>query len=89
MDIRYFFVTDAVKRGLATIEYCPTETMHGDFFTKPLQGQLFRTHRAMILGLSSVQDSQNMIEKTEEDVMDTDPQERVEPYEENPVILDH
>ena len=89
MDIRYFFVTDAVKRGMASIEYCPTEAMHGDFFTKPLQGQLFRAHRAMILGLSSVMDSRNMTEKTDQDVQDMKPQERVEPYTKMTDILDN
>ena len=89
MEIRYFFVTDAVKRGMADIEYCPTEHMHGDFFTKPLQGQLFRTHRAMILGLSSVKDIKAMTTKANEDVQDKDPQERVEPYEVENKDFDH
>lgn len=83
MDIRYFFVTDCVQQGLVNIEYCPTDQMHGDFFTKPLQGSLFRTHRAMILGLdSSIESSSGNTchEETSEDVMDTNPQERVEPY---------
>ena len=33
------------------VEYCPTEEMIGDFFTKPLQGSLFRKFRALILNL--------------------------------------
>ena len=79
MDIRYFFITDCVRKGLASIEYCPTEQMHGDFFTKPLQGSLFRTHRAMILGLdTAIMDDDD--EETPSIVMDTAPQERVEPY---------
>ena len=78
MEIRYFFVTDAIKRGMARIDYCPTELMHADFFTKPLQGQLFRAHRAMILGLSSVKEVTKMMSETSRDVMDKDPQERVE-----------
>ena len=89
MDIRYFFITDCVRQGLTSIEYCPTEQMHGDFFTKPLQGSLFRTHRAMILGLSSTSTDGSMNIETQDDVMDTDPQERVEPYGENAVILDN
>ena len=84
MDIRYFFITDCVKQGLTTIQYCPTEDMHGDFFTKPLQGALFRTHRAMILGLNTANsqlDEVQDIEMTSKTMMDTDPQERVEPYD--------
>jgi hypothetical protein len=51
IDIRYFFVTDRVKRGELRIEYCPTGDMVADFFTKPLQGSLFRKLRALILNL--------------------------------------
>ena len=31
------------------IEHCPTSTMLGDFFTKPLQGSLFRKFRQRIM----------------------------------------
>ena len=51
LNIRYYFVTDNVKRNRMTIEYCPTEDMLADFFTKPLQGALFRKLRARILNL--------------------------------------
>jgi len=30
--------------------FCPTEKMVADFFTKPLQGKLFRYFRDFILG---------------------------------------
>jgi hypothetical protein len=52
IDIRYFFVTDRVKSGDIRIEYCPTADMVADFFTKPLQGSLFRKLRAIILNIS-------------------------------------
>ena len=42
MNIRYFFITDRVKKKEMTIEYCPAEEMIGDHFTKPLQGALFQ-----------------------------------------------
>ena len=48
--IRYFFVTDQVKKGNVMIEYCPTDDMIGDFITKPLQGEKFRKCRDVILG---------------------------------------
>ena len=54
IDIRYYFVTDRVKAGKLDIEYCPTEEMTADFFTKPLQGSLFRTHRNSVQGVSGV-----------------------------------
>ena len=51
INIRYFFVADRVKSGEVSIDYCPTGEMVGDFFTKPLQGILFRKFRATILNL--------------------------------------
>jgi hypothetical protein len=45
IDIRYFFVADRVKNGELRIEYCPTNDMLADFFTKPLQGSKFCTFR--------------------------------------------
>jgi hypothetical protein len=51
IDIRYFFVTNQVKRGELRIEYCPTGDMVADFFTKPLQGSLFRKLRRIILNM--------------------------------------
>ena len=51
MNIRYFFITDQVEKGNATIEHCPTDVMVGDFMTKPLQGTKFREFRRNILGM--------------------------------------
>jgi len=42
VDIRYFFVKDRVDRTEIEISYCPTEAILADFFTKLLQGTLFR-----------------------------------------------
>ena len=42
INIRYYFITDQVTKKRIRIEHCPTATMLGDFFTKPLQGSLFR-----------------------------------------------
>jgi hypothetical protein len=70
IDIRYFFVTDRVKNGEMRIEYCPTEEMVADFFTKPLQGSLFRKLRGMILNTparplsASAATSQECVEET-------------------------
>jgi hypothetical protein len=51
LNIRYFFVTDRIRTNEVTVEYCPTGIMRGDFFTKPLQGALFRKFRAEILNM--------------------------------------
>jgi hypothetical protein len=51
MNIRYFFITDRVKTGELRIEYCPTEEMVGDFFTKPLQGVQFYKLRDDIMNI--------------------------------------
>ena len=37
-----------------TIRHCPTEQMLADFFTKPLQGNLFRRFHDLILGYKHV-----------------------------------
>jgi hypothetical protein len=53
INIRYFFVTDRIQSKELTVEYCPTEEMLADFFTKPLQGSSFRRFRAAVLNLKS------------------------------------
>ena len=52
IEIQYFFVTDLIKHGLVTLVHCPTEEMVADYFTRPLQGQLFQVHRNTILGIT-------------------------------------
>ena len=52
MNIRYFLVADVAKRQHVTIEYCPTDEMIGDFFTKPLGGAKFRRFRNIIMNIS-------------------------------------
>jgi hypothetical protein len=50
INIRYFFITDHSKSNNIRIVHCPTEDMLADFFTKPLQGSLFRKFCAVLLG---------------------------------------
>jgi hypothetical protein len=50
IDIRYFFIKDRLDIEGIEVEYCPTEDMLADFFTKPLQGSLFRKLRAVVMG---------------------------------------
>ena len=51
IEIRYYFMADHVKRKNIRLEYCPTEAMISDFFTKPLQGSQFRKFRDFILNV--------------------------------------
>ena len=51
MNIRYFYVTDKVKSGELRIEYCPTDQMRGDFFTKPIQGGKFYRDRDVLMNI--------------------------------------
>ena len=50
VDIRYFFVKDRIDKKEIRIEYCPTDEMLADYFTKPLQGALFTKLRRVIMG---------------------------------------
>ena len=51
INVRYFFITDRIASGEVSIMYCPTKAMIGDFFTKPLQGTLFREFRKAIMNI--------------------------------------
>ena len=52
INIRYFAITDRVRSGEVTIQYRPTLDMIGDYYTKPLQGNLFRKFRNLIMGVT-------------------------------------
>ena len=54
IQIGYYWVKDLINRGLITIEYCPTEVMIVDFFTKPIQGTLFNQMREKVTDISPV-----------------------------------
>ena len=69
INIQYFYITDQSKQNKITITHCPTTEMLGDFFTKPLQGNLFRKFRSVFLGhahISTLKDERP--ERTEERV---------------------
>jgi hypothetical protein len=51
VSIRYFFVRDRIASGEIKIQYTGTENMVADFFSKPLQGNLFEKHRKTIMNL--------------------------------------
>ena len=41
LNAQYFFITNCITKGDLDVRYCPTEEMVADFFTKPLQGNMF------------------------------------------------
>ena len=58
LSIRYFFITDYISTGDIEVQYCPTEEMVADFFTKPLQGSPFKKFRDMILGYTPMNEDE-------------------------------
>ena len=48
INTRYNFVKEFVENGSIKLEYCPTETMIADIFTKPLHGQKMRRFSEML-----------------------------------------
>jgi len=79
LNVHYFFVTDKIKKGEVKVTFCPTHDMLVDFFTKPLQGELFMRMRDKILNLPcstspavhrSVLDLQNFSKKNNADTID-------------------
>ena len=49
-DIKYFFITDLIKRNEVSIKFCPTDDMIADYMTKPLTGAKFCKFRKFIMG---------------------------------------
>ena len=76
INIRYFMITDKLKRGeISTITHCPTEDMLADILTKPLQGSLFRKLRNAIMGCNDAEYLKYKL-KYEEDRRNSDTVER-------------
>lgn len=53
LNTRYFFVKDKIESKEVTVVHTRTEAMVADFFTKPLQGKLFRDFRSVILNTAT------------------------------------
>ena len=64
MDNRYFWIKDRLASENIEVESCPTEKMVADFFTKPLQGNLFRKFRDVVLGYKHITSLYDMTEQT-------------------------
>ena len=52
IEVRYYFITDYIERGRVQVSYCPSGDMLADYFSKPLQGSLFRKFRNLILNVN-------------------------------------
>ena len=59
---------DIVDKKEVRILYCPTEKMLADFFTKPIQGELFRFFRNILMGYVSIIDVINVNDELKERV---------------------
>ena len=68
IKIRYFFIADVIKRENLTVKACRSEHMVADYYTKPLQGKLFRKMRDKIMGLVPMM-TEERVENDKNDVM--------------------
>ena len=50
IEARCYFIAGKIQKGEVDVVHCPAEKMIADFFTKPLQGQLFFKFRKEIVG---------------------------------------
>ena len=50
LNVHYFYIKELIDRKEVDLNWCPTENMLADFFSKPLQVNLFRNLRSVVLG---------------------------------------
>ena len=50
LNIRHFFVTDQIRKGIIEVKYCHTDDMISDYLTKPLHGWKFDKFRHLMMG---------------------------------------
>ena len=51
LNICYYFISNCIAAGDVDMEFCPTDDMIVDFFTKPLQGKTFLKFWHLIMNL--------------------------------------
>ena len=51
MNIKLFYMTDKINNKELEIQYCPTDEMVADYFTKALQGKKFHHFRKIVMNL--------------------------------------
>jgi hypothetical protein len=49
IDVRYHFIRDLISNGVISLQWCPTESMTADTFTKALGKEAFTRHRTTLL----------------------------------------
>ena len=74
LDIRYFWIKETLETLGIKVRHCRTLKMLADFFTKPLQGALFRKFCDVILGLTELSE----LDRELDSVLDLPVEERVE-----------
>ena len=67
INIRYFWIKDQTKALEIDVRHCPALPMLADFFTKPLNGSLFRKFRDVILGYKPVSSLREILPSDVED----------------------
>lgn len=71
--IRYFFVKDRVDKKEIKLQYCPTEKMIADYYTKDLQVNVFRRYWKVIMGHKFIEWLDNIVTTSKERVGDKNP----------------
>ena len=54
IDVKMFWISDYIRRGEVTVQFVPTGEMTADYYTKPLQGALFKKMASRIQGCEAV-----------------------------------
>lgn len=55
LNVRYYFITDQIKKENLKVAFCPSQDMLADLFTKPLQGALFICMQEKGLNLPAIE----------------------------------
>ena len=61
-----------MDKGEFTVEYCNTLAMLADYFTKPLQGELFRRLRRVIMGWDPIEILNTFVIPTDKERVEND-----------------
>jgi len=80
IKIRYYFISDILRRENLKLTHCRSEKMVADYFSKPLQGGIFKKMRNKIMGLYPMLTE----ERVEENTKNYNGQEKL-----SPVITEH
>lgn len=67
IDLRHYFIRDAIKEGRVTVDYLPTELMPADVLTKPLPGP---KHMSCSLALGVTPGGRGVASATEEEMLE-------------------